>query len=121
MDFKKIVLYNPAISSLNMGDHIIAEAAKDQLSFMLNDAFTVEVSSHLPISRMYMRHTKDFDYRFVCGSNLLRGKMNRVFRQWDIRFGGTAAGQQLQCRLFDQCRRIGGESRWRRGRRRHAA
>lgn len=85
MDFKKIVLYNPAISSLNMGDHIIAEAAKDQLSFMLDDAFTVEVSSHLPISRMYMRHTKDFDYRFVCGSNLLRGKMNRLFRQWDIR------------------------------------
>ncbi|MCK1236518.1 polysaccharide pyruvyl transferase family protein [Streptococcus uberis] len=85
MDFKKIVLFNPAISSFNMGDHIIADAAKNQLDFILSDAFTVEVSSHLPISRMYMRHTKDFDLRFVCGSNLLRGKMDRLFRQWDIR------------------------------------
>ncbi|HEM5123377.1 TPA: polysaccharide pyruvyl transferase family protein [Streptococcus suis] len=85
MDLNKIVLYNPAISSLNMGDHIIADAAKGQLDFVLKDAFTVEVSTHLPISRMYLRHTKDFDLRFVCGSNLLRGKMDRLFRQWDIR------------------------------------
>lgn len=85
MDLKKIILYNPAISSLNMGDHIIADASKEHLQFLLKDSFTVEVSTHLPISRIYMRHTKDFDYRFVCGSNLLRGKMDRLFRQWDIR------------------------------------
>ena len=85
MDLKKIVLYNPAISSFNMGDHVIALAAKDQIEFITKDAFVIEVSTHLPISRMYMRHIKDMDYRFVCGSNLLRGKMNRLFRQWDIR------------------------------------
>lgn len=85
MDLKKIVLYNPAISSFNMGDHVIALAAKDQIEFITKDAFVIEVSTHLPISRMYMRHIKDVDYRFVCGSNLLRGKMNRLFRQWDIR------------------------------------
>lgn len=80
---KKIVLYNPAISSLNMGDHIIFDGAYSQLEELLNEAFIVEISTHLPVSR-YLRHTKDFNYKFVCGSNLLRGKMNRFFRQWDI-------------------------------------
>lgn len=82
-DQNKIVLYNPAVSSLNMGDHIIFDGAYRELESLLNNAFIVEVSTHLPVSR-YLRHTKDFDYRFVCGSNLLRGKMNRLFRQWDI-------------------------------------
>jgi len=80
---KKVVLYNPSISSLNIGDHIIFDGANKQLEGLLSNAFVVEVSTHLPISR-YLRHTKDFDYKFVCGSNLLRGKMNRFFRQWDI-------------------------------------
>jgi hypothetical protein len=82
-DQKKIVLYNPAISSLNMGDHIIFDGAYKQLESLLDTSFIVEVSTHLPVSR-YLRHTKDFNYKFVCGSNLLRGKMNRLFRQWDI-------------------------------------
>ncbi|MGD6991114.1 polysaccharide pyruvyl transferase family protein [Sutcliffiella horikoshii] len=80
---KNIVIYNPALSSLNMGDHIIADGAYSQLQNTLDDAFIVEVSTHLPVSR-YLRHTKDMDYKFVFGSNLLRGKMNRRFRQWDI-------------------------------------
>lgn len=80
---KKVVLYNPAISSLNMGDHIIFESVYNQLNDLLNEAFIVEVSTHLPVSR-FLRYTKDFDYKFVCGSNLLRGKMNGLFRQWDI-------------------------------------
>jgi hypothetical protein len=80
---KKIVLYSPAVSTLNMGDHIIVDGVYNQLEELLNKAFIVEISTHLPISR-YLRHTKDFDYKFVCGSNLLKGKMNRLFRQWDI-------------------------------------
>lgn len=80
---KKIVLYNPAISSFNMGDHIIFDGVYKQLEELLTGAFLVDISTHLPVSG-YLKHTKDFDYKFVCGSNLLRGKMNRLFRQWDI-------------------------------------
>ncbi|WP_059351964.1 hypothetical protein [Bacillus coahuilensis] len=94
-DQKKIVLYNPAISSLNMGDHIIFDGAYRQLEDLLNTSFIVEVSTHLPVSR-YLRHTKDFDYKFVCGSNLLRGKMNRLFRQWDINiFNANSVGPSV--------------------------
>ena len=79
------VLFDPSISSLNIGDHIISEAVQRGVSHVLDDSFVINVSTHLPISRMYMRHLKSADYKFVCGSNLLRGKMNRIFRQWDIR------------------------------------
>lgn len=84
MKLKETLLFNPAISSLNMGDHIIADGVKNQLSPLINNSFFVEVSTHLPISNSYMRHLKNVDYKFVGGSNLLRGKMNRPFRQWDI-------------------------------------
>ena len=84
-NIRKILLYNPAISSLNMGDHIIAESIKNEMSWLIHDSFIVEVSTHLPVSR-YIKYLKNFDYKFVCGSNLLRGKMNRLFRQWDINF-----------------------------------
>lgn len=82
---KNTVLFNPAISSYNMGDHIISDSAKKQIMPFIKDDFIVEVSTHLPISRMYMRHQKEADHRFVLGSNLLRGKMNRFFRQWDVK------------------------------------
>lgn len=83
MDQRQIVLYNPAISSLNIGDHIIFDGVYNQLEELLNKAFVVDISTHLPVSS-YIKRTKDFDYKFVCGSNLIRGKMNKRFRQWDI-------------------------------------
>jgi len=66
-----------------MGDHIIFDGVYSQLEELLNEAFLVEISTHLPVSR-YLNYTKDFDYKFVCGSNLLRGKMNERSKQWDI-------------------------------------
>lgn len=80
---KKIMFLDPSISSFNMGDHIISKSIKEQLSAMFKNYFSVGVSTHLPLSR-YLKYTGYFDYKFVCGSNLIRGKMNRIFRQWDI-------------------------------------
>lgn len=85
MKINNTVLFDPAISSLNIGDHIISESAKKQIRPIIENDFIVEVSTHLPISRMYMRHLKNSEQKFVLGSNLLRGKMDRIFRQWDIR------------------------------------
>lgn len=95
MNNKKIVIYNPATSSLNMGDHIISDAAYKQLYPFLKESFLVEISTHLPVSN-YLKYTKDFDYKFVFGSNLLRGKMNRLFRQWDINiFNSNMVGPSI--------------------------
>src|SRR4051794_11742838 len=80
---KKVVLYNPSVSSLNIGDHIIFDGAKTQIKPILNGSFIIDISTHLPVSN-YLNHIGTVDYKFVCGSNLLRGKMNSSFRQWDI-------------------------------------
>lgn len=67
-----------------MGDHIIEAGVKKQLEPIIKDDFIVEISTHLPVSRQYMKYIQNFEKKFVGGSNLLRGKMNRSFRQWDI-------------------------------------
>lgn len=84
----RVVLYDPAISSMNLGDHIISDSARKHLSPLLEQAYVVDVSTHLPASA-YLRHLRGADERFVLGSNLLRGRMNRLFRQWDIHLGNS--------------------------------
>ncbi len=82
---KKIILYNPAISSLNLGDHIIGEACKENLNNILEENMCIEISTHLPISNTYMKFINNVEYSFVLGSNLLMPKMDARFRQWDIK------------------------------------
>jgi len=54
---RKVVLYDPSVCSLNMGDHIIAQSAGRHLLPRLSDAFMVDVSTHLPVSRFLpIRH-----------------------------------------------------------------
>ncbi|ALV21537.1 polysaccharide pyruvyl transferase family protein [Carnobacterium antarcticum] len=81
---KKAVLYSPGISSMNIGDEIIAESAKENLSFVLKNTFPIEISTHLPLSYYYMRHFKNAEYKFVLGSNLLKSTIFGFKKQWDI-------------------------------------
>lgn len=81
---RKVILYNPSISSLNMGDEIIFRSIYNELYSFFAEDFIVNISTHLPVSNMYLRFLKDADYKFVCGSNLLDSKMNARFRQWDV-------------------------------------
>lgn len=82
---KKIVLYNPAISSLNLGDEIIVEGCKQNLNKLFSDDMYIEISTHLPVSNSYLNRIKDVKYSFVLGSNLLMPKLDARFRQWDIK------------------------------------
>ncbi len=83
---KKMICLNPSVSTMNLGDCIIAESAKEQLAGILNGNFVVDISTHLPISHFYADFLADADLRFVLGTNLLRNEMKRKFRQWDIDF-----------------------------------
>jgi len=67
-----------------MGDEIIFRGAYDELRSHITESFVVNISTHLPVSNMYLRYLKDADFKFVCGSNLLDSKMDARFRQWDI-------------------------------------
>ena len=80
---KKIVLYNPSITTLNVGDQIIFDSIERELSPILEGAFRVDVSTHLPMNKLFLRLLNNADYKFACGTNLLRNMQER-FRQWDI-------------------------------------
>lgn len=84
MNSEPVVLFNPAVSSLNVGDHVIADSARAHLQPLLRGRFVIDVSTHLPLSWNYARHFRSAPWKLVLGSNLLRGRMNGLFRQWDV-------------------------------------
>lgn len=87
---KSIVLFEPSISSLNLGDYIIVESIKRELSFLINKAFVVEQPTQTPIMHFYQRKdlrlllAKKTDYKFVCGSNLIWQNMMSPTPQWNF-------------------------------------
>ena len=81
---KKIILYNPAISTLNKGDDIIFDSAFSVIGEMFPDSYFVNICTHLPVSYIYLNHFKDVDLKVVCGTNLLMPNLFARFRQWDI-------------------------------------
>jgi len=81
---KHILMIDPAVSAVNIGDEIISASIREQISDILSDSFVTSISSHLPLSRIYKKAIGQCDYKFVCGSNLLMGKLNGRFKQWHI-------------------------------------
>ncbi|WP_229061240.1 polysaccharide pyruvyl transferase family protein [Parabacteroides goldsteinii] len=82
---KTYLRFNPSVCSINIGDQIIAQSVIEQMKWLFSGNFVIDVSSHQPISWIYYSHVlQNVDLSFVMGSNLLRGKLNSVDRQWDI-------------------------------------
>ncbi len=82
---EQIILYNPGVSTLNLGDKIIFDSVSRIVRTLHPAAFTIEISTHLPVSRWYMRLILDARLKIVCGTNLLSSTMYR-FRQWNVNF-----------------------------------
>ena len=79
---KQILLYNTAIGSINLGDAIISASARAALAPLLADAFVMQMSTHTPAGRFYLKHfVRSAELRFVLGSNLLMGRLNGRFRR----------------------------------------
>lgn len=80
---ESIVLFDPSIRSLNLGDHIIMDSAEKQLANITRGRFTLKCATHAPAVTFYqntrrnprMRFYDDAKYKFVCGSNLLWKRM----------------------------------------------
>ncbi len=82
---KQIVLWSPSAGSLNLGDGVITDGVKKQLGFILKGNMVVEVSTHFPVDYYYGRLFRDFDYKFVCGSNLLKSSFLGLKSQWNVK------------------------------------
>lgn len=82
---RSFLRFNPALCSVNLGDHIIVDSILKQMDFLFADNYCVDVSSHQPVSFMFThRVLVGKEMSFVLGSNLLQGRLNSVYRQWKI-------------------------------------
>lgn len=79
-----IILHDPGISSFNIGDEIISDSIRYEISNITKMHTVLSVSTHLPLAYRYMRLAKNPLYQFVCGSNLLKSSFFGIKRQWDI-------------------------------------
>ncbi len=99
---KTVFLYEPSIASNNLGDHVIVEGVKRALKDFLADSYILELPTHTPLSNRYRLtffRTTPPDYQFVCGSNIIVGKLNQIrhIRQWAL---GYTTAWQLNNSIF---------------------
>lgn len=74
-----IVLFDPSIRSLNLGDHIIMDSSRKELEEILENRYIIECGTHTPAVTFYqntelnprMKIYNNAKYKFICGSNLL--------------------------------------------------
>ena len=80
---QKIAVLDTSITSVNLGDQIIMDAARAVLGRLFPGAFFVTLPTHEFLLWESYRVLRDCDYVFVCGSNLLKSRM--LWRnQWKI-------------------------------------
>lgn len=80
---ESIVLFDPSIRSLNLGDRIIMDSAEKELAGITRNRFTLKCATHAPVVTFYqntrrnprMRFYDEAKYKFICGSNLLWRRM----------------------------------------------
>lgn len=102
-----IVLFDPSIRSLNMGDHIIMRSAESELSFLTRGEYVARCGTHSPVATFYQCASKNprmkfFDkakYKFVCGSNLLWRRMLCPEPSWNLNL--------FNCRPYEGCTLVG--------------
>lgn len=83
---KKIMLFEPGLSTDNLGDQIIVDGVKRAFEQILKESFLIEISTHMPIYNRHVGHCEKADLKLICGSNLLVGNLGSYlhFRQWPI-------------------------------------
>lgn len=91
---KKIAIMDTSIASFNLGDQIIMESSRRALNPITKDAFVVNFPTHSPLFHKYefsIRRKDDFassldsfDYKFVCGTNLIEKDMKKRKNLWNL-------------------------------------
>lgn len=89
---KNILLLDTSIASLNKGDDIIMECVREELSYLTNGNFTLNLPTHISPFHSYqvwrnssrVQIYKNAEYKFVGGTNLLVPNMLTHFPQWNI-------------------------------------
>ncbi len=78
-----IALFNSSIGSLNVGDEIINDSIRRELLQLFPREQFLQLTTHDGISSVGISRANKAKYRFICGSNLIGGKMF-TSRQWNV-------------------------------------
>ena len=87
-----VVLFDPSIKSLNIGDQIIMKSASRELAPLCEKSFVIRCGTHTPVVTSYQNRLHNWrtelfnktDFKFVCGSNLLWKRMLKPEPSWNI-------------------------------------
>lgn len=88
----KILLLDTSVGTSNMGDHIIMECVREELQFLLKDAFVFDLPTHLPAFNSFsvwrnslaVQNYATADWKLAGGSNLLVKDLKTHYPQWNI-------------------------------------
>jgi len=100
---KKVVVFDTAIGTTNLGDEIILQCLEDQMSFFLDRCFIMRFGTHvknLPRDRYIKGSQKlqfayDADFKLIMGTNLLSRDIKKTQAQWPI--------GRLDSWIYDNC------------------
>ena len=89
---KRIVEFDTALATTNLGDEIILRSLRQELAFLYRDAFIVRYGTHVKnfsASNYYARLQKvafaeRADYKLIMGANLLSGDLKKSRLQWPV-------------------------------------
>ena len=89
---KRVVEFDTAIGTSNLGDEIILECLRSEMRFLFDQCFVIRYATHLknlPAS-LYVKggvkldFTAKADYKLIMGTNLLSRDLRRTNKQWPL-------------------------------------
>ena len=90
---KKILLFDTALGTSNIGDEIILDGVKEGMKSLLSDSMCFRLATHIenysPLQMIYPGQQIfdicfDADYKFIAGTNLLSDNLFHIRPQWWI-------------------------------------
>ena len=81
--YRKIVEFQPAISSENIGDEILQYYIKNELKSIFDDYTSVSMPTRSLLTKNNYSHLNNCDFAFILGTNLLASNMF-TNHQWKL-------------------------------------
>ncbi len=76
-----IGLFDTSENSKNSGDNIVMDFCREQMGEIFEDYQYISIPTHVEPSKSQCNNMKKTKYKFVCGTNILYGKMEKYY-QW---------------------------------------
>ncbi len=90
---KKIVVFDTALGTSNVGDEIILDSIYDNMSDVFDEHFSLRLATHVnnfSMKQVLHRNTKiryfqNADWKFICGTNLIaQTRFGKINSQWQL-------------------------------------